>query len=204
MPAFDLVPAGCLSAAMALIDRLHRLLPPFLRPDIPIVPVVRLTGIIGVSTPLRPGLTLSQHARTLERACSRAQRARGGAGHQFARRLAGAVASDLPPHPRTGRGEEAAGHRLRRGRRRLRRLHARLRRRRDHLPIQFSIVGSIGVVGGSFGFDKLIDKLGIERRLYTSGEHKAMLDPFLPEKPEDVNAHQGGRSGKSTSISSRW
>ena len=49
-----------------------------------------------------------------------------------------------------------------------------------------SIVGSIGVVGGSFGFAKLIDKLGIERRLYTSGEHKAMLDPFLPEKPEDV------------------
>ena len=49
-----------------------------------------------------------------------------------------------------------------------------------------SIVGSIGVVGGSFGFDKLIDKLGIERRLYTSGERKAMLDPFLPEKPEDV------------------
>ena len=49
-----------------------------------------------------------------------------------------------------------------------------------------SIVGSIGVVGGSFGFAKLMDKLGIERRLYTSGEHKAMLDPFLPEKPEDV------------------
>jgi len=49
-----------------------------------------------------------------------------------------------------------------------------------------SIVGSIGVVGGSFGFDKLIEKVGIERRLYTSGENKAMLDPFLPEKPEDV------------------
>jgi serine protease SohB len=49
-----------------------------------------------------------------------------------------------------------------------------------------SIVGSIGVVGGSFGFAKLMDKLGIERRLYTSGENKAMLDPFLPEKPEDV------------------
>ena len=42
------------------------------------------------------------------------------------------------------------------------------------------------MVGGSFGFDKLIEKIGIERRLYTSGEHKAMLDPFLPEKPEDV------------------
>ena len=49
-----------------------------------------------------------------------------------------------------------------------------------------SIVGSIGVVGGSFGFDKPIAKLGIERRLYTSGEHKAMLDPFLPENPDDV------------------
>ena len=49
-----------------------------------------------------------------------------------------------------------------------------------------SIVGSIGVIGASFGFDKLIDKLGVERRIYTSGERKAMLDPFLPEKPEDV------------------
>ncbi|MGB6654717.1 MAG: S49 family peptidase, partial [Xanthobacteraceae bacterium] len=49
-----------------------------------------------------------------------------------------------------------------------------------------SIVGSIGVVGRSFGFDKLIAKIGVERRLYTSGEHKAMLDPFLPENPDDV------------------
>ena len=49
-----------------------------------------------------------------------------------------------------------------------------------------SIVGSIGVVGGSFGFDKLIAKFGIERRIYTSGERKAMLDPFLPEDAGDV------------------
>jgi serine protease SohB len=49
-----------------------------------------------------------------------------------------------------------------------------------------SIVGSIGVVGGSFGFSEMLQKIGIERRLYTSGERKAMLDPFLPEKPEDV------------------
>ena len=49
-----------------------------------------------------------------------------------------------------------------------------------------SAVGSIGVVGGSFGFHRLMDKIGVERRLYTSGERKAMLDPFLPEKPEDV------------------
>ncbi len=49
-----------------------------------------------------------------------------------------------------------------------------------------SILGSIGVVGGSFGFQEAIKKLGIERRLYTAGEHKAMLDPFLPEDPDDV------------------
>jgi len=49
-----------------------------------------------------------------------------------------------------------------------------------------SILGSIGVVGGSFGLQELIKKIGIERRLYTAGEHKAMLDPFLPENPDDV------------------
>jgi ClpP class serine protease len=49
-----------------------------------------------------------------------------------------------------------------------------------------SILGSIGVVGGSFGFQNLIKKIGVERRLYTAGEHKAMLDPFLPEDPDDV------------------
>src|SRR5438105_13587762 len=49
-----------------------------------------------------------------------------------------------------------------------------------------SILGSIGVVGGSFGFQELIRKVGVERRLYTAGEHKAMLDPFLPENREDV------------------
>ncbi|MGB9387063.1 MAG: S49 family peptidase, partial [Pseudolabrys sp.] len=51
---------------------------------------------------------------------------------------------------------------------------------------EFSIVGSIGVVGASFGFHELIEKVGIERRLYTAGDRKAMLDPFLPEKPDDV------------------
>ena len=49
-----------------------------------------------------------------------------------------------------------------------------------------SILGSIGVVGGSFGFQDLIKRIGVERRLYTAGEHKAMLDPFLPENPDDV------------------
>ncbi|EID54212.1 S49 family peptidase [Saccharomonospora xinjiangensis] len=49
-----------------------------------------------------------------------------------------------------------------------------------------SMVGSIGVVSGSFGFAGLLERFGVERRLYTAGENKARLDPFSPEKPEDV------------------
>ena len=49
-----------------------------------------------------------------------------------------------------------------------------------------SIVGSIGVVSGGFGLQGLIEKLGVERRLHTAGDKKAMLDPFQPEKPAEV------------------
>ena len=49
-----------------------------------------------------------------------------------------------------------------------------------------SIVGSIGVISAGFGFKDLIGRIGIERRVHTSGERKAMLDPFREEKPEDV------------------
>jgi signal peptide peptidase SppA len=49
-----------------------------------------------------------------------------------------------------------------------------------------SIVGSIGVVSASFGFQDLIKKIGVERRVHTAGQNKAVLDPFRPEKKEDV------------------
>jgi len=49
-----------------------------------------------------------------------------------------------------------------------------------------SIVGSIGVRGGGFGFPDLLQRIGVERRLYTAGTHKARLDPFSPEDPGDV------------------
>lgn len=49
-----------------------------------------------------------------------------------------------------------------------------------------SIVGSIGVRMDSFGFTGLMEKLGVQRRLYTAGANKGMLDPFLPENPEQV------------------
>jgi len=167
------------------VAALRRMLPARFRSDVPIVPVVRLSGVIGISSPLRPGLTLANAARSLERA--------------FAMRNARAVALSI-----NSPGGAAVQSHL---------IHRRIRALADEkkLPVlafvedvaasggymiacaadeiiadQSSIVGSIGVVGGSFGFDKLIDKIGIERRLYTSGEHKAMLDPFLPEDPEDV------------------
>lgn len=49
-----------------------------------------------------------------------------------------------------------------------------------------SVVGSIGVVSASFGFQDLLKKIGVERRVHTAGQNKAILDPFQPEKEEDV------------------
>ncbi len=49
-----------------------------------------------------------------------------------------------------------------------------------------SIVGSIGVISASFGFQELIGRIGVERRVHTAGKSKSMLDPFRPEKPADV------------------
>ncbi len=151
----------------------------------PVVPIVRLTGVIGFSTPLRPGLSLAGVARMLERA--------------FATRNAAAVALSI----NSPGGSPTQSHLIWR---RIRELAQEKKRNviafvedaaasggymiacaADEIVADpYSIVGSIGVVGGSFGFDKLIAKVGIERRLYTSGEHKAMLDPFLPENAGDV------------------
>lgn len=164
---------------------LRPLVPPRFRRDQPVVPVVRLAGIVGFSTPLRPGLTLTGLARTLDRA--------------FAMRNASAVAVVI----NSPGGSPVQSHLIFRRIRELAQEHKRhviafvedagasggymIACAADEIIADpYSIVGSIGVVGGSFGFDKLIEKIGIERRLYTSGEHKAMLDPFLPENPDDV------------------
>src|SRR5271167_2495024 len=172
-----------------LAGRAMRALRPFIparfRRDAPTVPVVRLTGIIGFSSPLRPGLTLAGIARTLDRA--------------FGMRHAAAVAISI----NSPGGSAAQSHLI------FRRIRQLAEEKKlpviafiedagasggymiacaadDIVADPYSIVGSIGVVGGSFGFDKLIEKIGVERRLYTAGDHKAMLDPFLPEKPDDV------------------
>ena len=168
-----------------MIDFFARLVPRRFRTDIPVVPVVRISGVIGVVTPLRPGLLLSTIARSLERA--------------FNTRHARAVALVI----NSPGGSPSQSHLI----------FQRIRQLAEEkqIPVlafvedigasggymlacagdeiicnDFSIVGSIGVVGASFGFPKLMEKVGIDRRLYTSGDRKAMLDPFLPEKPEDV------------------
>jgi serine protease SohB len=161
------------------------LIPARFRSDIPVVPVVRLSGAIGISTPMRPGMTMANVARSLDRA--------------FAiRNIKGVALSINSP------GGSAVQSHL---------IFKRIRALGDEKKVPVfafvedvaasggymiacaadeiicdmsSIVGSIGVIGGSFGFDKLIDKIGVERRLYTAGERKGMLDPFLPEKPDEV------------------
>ena len=51
---------------------------------------------------------------------------------------------------------------------------------------QSSIIGSIGVIYSSFGFKDLINKIGVQRRVYTAGKNKSTLDPFMDEKKEDI------------------
>ncbi|AJC48352.1 S49 family peptidase [Allofrancisella guangzhouensis] len=55
---------------------------------------------------------------------------------------------------------------------------------------KMTITGSVGVIGNSFGFTGLIDKLGIERRVYISGKNKNFLDPFSPQKTDQVEDYQ--------------
>ena len=169
-----------------LIDKCMEWMPARLRRGTAVVPVVRLSGLIGAVTPLRPGMSLAGVARTLERA--------------FATKNAKAVA--LVINSPGGSPVQSRQIYLR-----IRQLAAEKK-----LPVLVfvedvaasggymiacagdeifcdpsSILGSIGVVGGSFGFQDLIKKIGVERRLYTAGAHKAMLDPFLPENPDDVS-----------------
>jgi serine protease SohB len=172
-------------AYAATCETLRPMLPKRWRGDLPIVPVVRLSGVIGLSSPLKPGLSLASVARQLERAFTyRNGRAvallinsPGGSPVQsrfiYLRIRALAAEHKRPVIAFTEDVAASGGYMIACA--------------ADEILCDLSsIVGSIGVVGGSFGFHKLIDKLGIERRLYTSGEHKAMLDPFLPENPDDV------------------
>ncbi len=168
-----------------VVDFLRGLIPARFRGDIPVVPVLRLSGAIGMATPLRPGLMLSSLAKALDKAFeTRNARAvalvinsPGGSpsqSHLIFRRIRHLAAEKKIPVLAFIEDAGASGGYM-------------LACAADEIICdQYSIVGSIGVVGGTFGFPKLMEKIGVERRLYTAGESKVMLDPFLPEKPEDV------------------
>jgi signal peptide peptidase SppA len=164
---------------------LKSLLPARFRGDSPVVPVVRLAGMIGGGGPLRSGLTLEAVAGPLARA--------------FGVKSAPAVALIV----NSPGGAAAQSHLIYR---RIRMLAAEKRKKvivavedlaasggymiaaaADEIVVDpSSIVGSIGVVSAGFGFTGLIERIGVERRVHTAGKSKAMLDPFRPEREEDV------------------
>src|SRR6185312_15999551 len=151
----------------------------------PFVPVLRFHGPIGMATPLRPGLTLAAYASAIEKAFS-------------ASKLPGVAIIVNSPG-----GSPVQSNLLFK---RIRQLAAEKQKRvyvfcedvaasggyflaiaGDEIYADpSSIIGSIGVVSRSFGFVDLLQKVGIERRVYTAGANKNQLDPFLPEDHEDV------------------
>ncbi|MGO8952394.1 MAG: S49 family peptidase [Rhodomicrobium sp.] len=150
-----------------------------------LIPVLRLSGTIGAATPLRQGLTIAACANAIERA--------------FSVKNAPAVAIQI-----NSPGGSPVQSRL---------IYERIRTlatEKSKKVFAFaedvaasggymlacaadeiyadpsSLVGSIGVVSAGFGFTDLIGKIGVERRVYTSGENKFQLDPFKPEVPDEV------------------
>jgi signal peptide peptidase SppA len=151
----------------------------------PVVPVLRLSGTIGMVTPLRPGLSMAGLAGPIEKAFS------------MSKLPAVAVVVNSP-----GGSPVQSSLILKR----LRQL-AEEKKKKVYVFCEdvaasggyyialagdeiyadaSSIVGSIGVISASFGLDRAIERLSIDRRVYTSGEHKGTLDMFQPEKADDV------------------
>lgn len=165
---------------------LNRLLPKSMRSEAVTIPVVRLHGtIMSGGGQLRPSLSLASTAAVIEKA--------------FAYQEAPAVAISI-----NSPGGSPVQSRL---------IYKRIRdlaNEKNKRVLVFvedvaasggymiavagdeifadpsSIVGSIGVVSASFGFQDLLKKIGVERRVHTAGQNKAVLDPFRPEKEEDV------------------
>jgi signal peptide peptidase SppA len=151
----------------------------------PIIPVVRLSGTIGRVSRFQSGLTLSVLAPLLKKA--------------FAIKAAPTVAIII----NSPGGSPVQSHLIYKRIRALAEQHEKtviafaedvcasggymIALAADEIVVDpASIVGSIGVVSAGFGFVELMQKIGVERRVYTSGESKVILDPFQPEKPDDV------------------
>lgn len=164
---------------------LKSFLPKNWRRDRTTVPVVRLSGPIGVGVPLRSSLTLAGLETPLARAfavksapvVAIAINSPGGAAvqsHQIFQRIRGLAEEKDKKVIVAVEDVAASGGYM-------------IALAGDEIIVdQSSIVGSIGVVSASFGFPKLLDRMGVERRVHTAGDKKMMLDPFRPEENEDV------------------
>ena len=151
----------------------------------PVVPVLRFSGPIGMATPLRPGLSIGQAASAIEKA------------FELSKTPAVAILINSPG------GSPVQSSLIFR---RIRQL-AEEKKKTVYVFCEdvaasggyylalagdeiyadpSSIIGSIGVIFAGFGFDKAMQKLGVERRVYTAGENKDALDPFRPENPADI------------------
>ncbi|MGB3809277.1 MAG: S49 family peptidase [Parvibaculum sp.] len=150
-----------------------------------VVAVVRLNGVIGAVSPLRGGIDLASVAGALEaaftmkgvKAVALSINSPGGSPVQSSliyKRVRALAAEKTLPVFAFAEDVAASGGYM-------------LACAADEIYAdESSIIGSIGVVSAGFGFTGLIDKLGVERRVHTSGESKSMLDPFKPENPDDV------------------
>ena len=163
-----------------------RFLPARLTRRPPRVSVVRLQGAIGLSRPGGPGLSDAAVADMLEKAFRKGNpvavalliNSPGGSPVQsslIASRIrALAEETGLPVHAFVEDVAASGGYWL-------------ACAADDIWADATSIVGSIGVISAGFGLSDLIGRYGVERRVYTAGGSKSFLDPFRPEKPEDVD-----------------
>lgn len=168
-----------------ILASIASIFPRWMRRRRAIVPVVRLSGVIGISSPLMPGMTISSVSKLIEKA------------FEYKRAKAVAIVVNSPG------GSAVQSHLI------FQRIRSLANEKKKKVLIfvedaaasggymiacagdeivadESSIIGSIGVVSASFGFQQLIEKIGVERRVHTAGERKVMLDPFRPENPDDV------------------
>ena len=151
----------------------------------PVVAVLRLAGVISPGARLRGGLNIAALASPIERAFSMKRlsavalviNSPGGSPVQSAliyKRIRALAAEKEVPVFAFAEDVAASGGYW-------------LACAGDEIfADENSIIGSIGVVSAGFGFTELLAKVGVERRIHTRGEKKTLLDPFAPEKPEDL------------------
>ncbi len=176
---------GSMPGKSARPNVFRRLLPKRWRDPRPRVAVLRLSGTIGALSPLRPGLSIATLGPALERAFAMPRieavalivNSPGGSpaqSHLIYRRIRQLAAEkDVPVFAFVEDVAASGGYMI-------------ACAADEIVADPTSLVGSIGVVSAGFGFDRLIERIGVERRVHTQGEAKAMLDPFRPEDPADV------------------